>query len=250
MYAVLVCSYFVIVLVSSAVCSGHHTNTFRWTASTQEYCQSEATYNYSVVLHASKVLRQTNNMCDKDVCSPTSLDITDLLEYDEYEADDGQDSTAPTLPTTSRTSPAAQPLSVELKQADELKQAANARQKSSADSDVLTYTQSPELFLRLHDTADAERDGQQLNASPEQPPYTDATLNSSGGSSFLCGAELQYENEFEDDVDHASSFAEASSRSFHSQAEANDDEQLLMEGSSCPLPAIAAVVVCSRRRVS
>lgn len=143
-------------------------------------------------------------MCDKDFSSPTSLDITDLLEYDEYDLDtEAADADA----TATNASSPALPLSAELALAGIQQQRLGHR----LDDDE-AFTRSPELFLRLDD-----------------PAVNDETTT----PAFVGGVELQYENEFDENDGGLGEggFAEAS-RSFHSMAE-NENEQLLMEGSFC-----------------
>lgn len=148
-------------------------------------------------------------MCDKDFSSPTSLDITDLLEYDEYalEPTDGSSDTSASAATSS---PPALPLSAELALAG----VPSLRLGHAPDAEA--FAKSSELFLRLDDGGGPSGVGDEA-----------------GAAVFAGGIELQYENEFEED---GGRLGEEASRSFHSMAE-NENEQLLMEGSlwcNCP----------------
>lgn len=134
-------------------------------------------------------------MTDNQLSKPNStVDFSDLLEYDEFEAYD-----AFQMPqqTDDEVDPDNVPLSVELEQ--------SLNRKSESEN----FVKAPELFLRI----DAN-----VRSQPES--LADTPIRE-------C-VELQYENEFDEyDQNDGSDRAECST-SYHTVE--NDNEQLLLEG--------------------
>lgn len=166
-------------------------------------------------------------MCDKDFTSPTSLDITDLLEYDEFQTYD-----EPLSSTTNGSSlqiPDAVPLSEELAEAV----AAQASEQHQSDD----FSKSAPLFLRLEDSDGiASVSNRATTSTAARQDSADEIDDAAAGFPLGAGIELQYENEFDENNGDGSEdgfghFGGTMMRSYHSMAE-NENEQLLMEGSS------------------
>lgn len=136
----------------------------------------------------------TNNHLSKP---SSTVDFSDLLEYDEFEAYDAFQMPQQADDIESDNVP----LSVELAQSIENKDA-----QSESDK----FVKAPELFLRI--------DGN-VRSQPE----------SLADTPILECVELQYENEFDEyeQSDYGSSRPECST-SYHNVE--NDNEQLLLEG--------------------
>lgn len=128
----------------------------------------------------------------------SSVDFSDLLEYDEFEAYD-----AFQMPENVDSDNV--PLSVELAQS------VQSNSKNCTKSDCEHFIKAPELFLRIDSVVKSQPE------SLTQTPIRDCI-------------ELQYENEFDDYEESNGIQYPESSTSFHTIE--NDNEQLLMEGMS------------------
>lgn len=137
----------------------------------------------------------TNNQLSKP---NSTVDFSDLLEYDEFEAYD-----AFQMPShqTDEADPDNVPLSVELEQS-----LATTNRKSESDN----FIKAPELFLRI--------DANNVKSQPES--LADTPIRE-------C-VELQYENEF--DEYEANDGTDRGECSTSYRTVENDNEQLLLEG--------------------
>lgn len=155
----------------------------------------------------------------------SSMDFTELLEYDEFDDDSSNRSPPP------HDSPVGVPLSIELLTAaagnkvpiepeDKSGCSSSAEEEGETNSN---FVKGSELFLRFDGVASAANCVDTPTAGPS------SATNFTGA-----GIELQYDNEFDadddDDADHRRFLQfNDTSKSYHSMIE-NENEQLLLEG--------------------